>query len=252
MKYLIIAILFILSLGYAGYYLYMFDKRENITQKFESLNKEVPEYLTEKFWQNVTPKQLKEKLINITDINKIRVDTLENMFVLLIRHGQYPEIVDILVSAGADYSPKTKKSYEKTKATVLHWSVLRAEKSYDFTRALLKHYKSIDEPDEFSKSSPLQWALYFRTPIEVIRLLLSLGADPNFQDKNKYTPLMSASIPNQYSGISFIDPKVIQLLLDYKANITIRNNEGKTAYDYMTENEEFAKTELFQKISIQF
>ena len=249
MKYLIIAILFILSLGYASYYLYMFDKKNDLseivsieekdtTQNVEPLDKDIPEYLTEEFWETVTLEQLKEKLTNIKDINKARSDTQETMFVLLIKHGRHPEMIDMLVSAGADYSLKTRDSYlieEKNKnsfngeprATVLHWSVVRTEKSYDFTKTLLKYYKNVDEPDDIFGSSPLIWALYFRVSIEVIKLLLSSGANPNFQSKARSTPLVAASVLNQNAGVSFISPEVIQLLLDYKADITIETLKEK-------------------------
>ena len=249
MKYLLIVILFILSLGYAGYYMYMFDKRDRTN---EPVGTGVQEHLTKKFWRNVTPEQLKEKLKNIKDINEIRPDTQETMFALLIKHGQYPEMIDILISAGVDYNLKIKEAYEKIRVTALHLTVIRTEKPYEFTKVLLKYDQNIDEPDEVFGGSPLQWALFYRAPTEVIELLLSMGANPNFQSKYKHTPLISACPPNRYIGVSFINPKVIQLLLDHKADITIKSlDEGKTAYDYMKENEEFAKTELFKKISIQ-
>ncbi|MCZ0933093.1 MAG: ankyrin repeat domain-containing protein [Oligoflexia bacterium] len=45
---------------------------------------------------------------------------------------------------------------------------------------------------------------------------------------------------------------MIQLLLNHNADITVKNAGGKTAFDYMKENEEFKKTELFKKLSAQF
>ena len=53
MKYFIISILFLLSLGYAGYYLYTYDKKGNAINKPESqviTPKKNPEYLTSEFW----------------------------------------------------------------------------------------------------------------------------------------------------------------------------------------------------------
>ena len=79
MKYFILLILFVLSICYAGYYLYMFDKK-NVAVKSENgvdflksnnskkeliNNKQLSEHFTERFWKNATPEQLKEKLENI-------------------------------------------------------------------------------------------------------------------------------------------------------------------------------------------
>lgn len=57
---------------------------------------------------------------------------------------------------------------------------------------------------------------------------------------------------NKFNNESYIDPSTIQLLLDHNADITVKDIGGKTAFDYMKENEEFTKTELFKKLSKQF
>ncbi|MBC6415022.1 MAG: hypothetical protein GDA46_01330 [Bdellovibrionales bacterium] len=62
---------------------------------------------------------------------------------------------------------------------------------------------------------------------------------------------MAASTRNTRKNISFIDEKTIQLLLDYKANINIKNLEGKTALDFMKDNSDFRETELFKKLYLK-
>ena len=277
MKYLIIAILFILSLGYIGYYLYMFDKRDGIdksisvqvtsdTSKGDGIDKSIPaqvvsdtskrdkgknrkspKHLSRKFWKNVTPEQLKEKLKNIEDINEVHLKKKRSMLHLLMKFGQYPEMVDLLISAGVDYN-----LIDENGNKALHYAFRRTEQAYEFTKEFLKYDKNIDAPNGRSDASPLQSATFNRSDIKVIRLLLEKGANPNFQNRKGRSPLISASIPKRKTGVPFIDPVVIQLFLDYKADITIKDKNGKTALDYMKENEEFKKTELFKKLSTQF
>ena len=107
--------------------------------------------------------------------------------------------------------------------------------------------------------TPLALAVVFKLPFEIIKLLLEKGANPNVLLKPKegtflYTPFMVVVLPGIMDpDDSFIDPKLVQLFLDYKADINIKNSaDGKTAYDYMKENEEFKKTSLFKKLSSQF
>ena len=87
----------------------------------------------------------------------------------------------------------------------------------------------------------------------MIKLLLERGANPHFQmRKKKSHVLIAASMPNLRNGDRFIDPEVIQLLLDHKVDITVKRSDGKGAYDFMKENEEFKKTDLFKNISKKF
>lgn len=259
MKYLILFALVALSLSYAGYYLYMFDKKEKVHRENEDSKRdsgdniageaqEIPEHLTQGFWENVTPEQLTEKLKHIENINEVRPDDNQSMLHLLVLHGQYPEMIASLISAGVDYTLNEAGHGRKA----LHYAVIRGNQAYEFTKELLVYDKDIDAKDTRYGSTPLSWAVFFRSDIKTLQLLLERGANPNFQSKNGGTSLMAASFPNRFIKVSFIDPEVIQLLLDYKADITIKNDEGKTALDYMKKNKEFKKTELFKKLSAQF
>ena len=77
-------------------------------------------------------------------------------------------------------------------------------------------------------------------------------ADANAISSKGATVLIAASVSEELDEVVFIDPEVIQLLLDHKADITVKSPEGKTAYDYMKDNAEFIKTKIFKKISAQF
>ena len=250
MKYFIIAVLFVISLVYSGYYVYMYDKKvdkkEEKTAFKTPVPVKIPEHLTKKFWDNVTPEQLKEKLKNIKDVNEVRPDKKMNMLHLLSLHSQYFELVPLLVSAGVNYTLQDVKHG----ATPIHYSLINEKnKSVEFLKQFFKFNVDIDTTSGRGNSSLLIWAVYQRSSIEIIRFLLEKGADPNFKNKWVHTPLIVAFLTNRETGSSFIAPEAIQLLLDYKADIAIKANDGKTAFDYMKENEEFIKTDLFKKLS---
>ena len=204
------------------------------------------EFLTENFWRNVTPKGLKEKLKSVKNINKIKTKDNQNMLCFLVRYGKYPEMVSLLINAGVDYSIKS--SVDGGKA--LHYAVIRKEKTLEFTKEILKYDTNVNEHK--GKGTALIWALYWRAPIELIKLLLEKGADPHFQMENGSHSLIAASTPNRFTGEDFINPEVIKLLLNYKVDITMKNSERKIVYDFMKENKDFKKTELFKKIPAQF
>lgn len=73
-------------------------------------------------------------------------------------------------------------------------------------------------------------ALYFvdHDCINIYSMLIDNGANVNHQDKAGDSPLFNY-LSNKDQGT---DIKVIQLFLDVGADITLRNNEGKTALDY--------------------
>ena len=205
-KYLIVAVLFILSLGYAGYYLYMLDKTDDQQAEPDptaidsvpdivSLDA-IPDYLTQEFWQSVTPKQLTETLKRVKNINLIRPDSQETMLTLWAQHGQHPKMANMLIQAGADVQLRSCKPNAVDKriscATALHYASARANKSYEFVQVLLPHYKNMDEQDSLFGSTPLHWATFFRSSTNTIHLLLEKGANPNLQDKSRK--------PCSYSG----------------------------------------------------
>ena len=243
MKYAFVFIFCIISVIYLRYFvLYEYDEMENSLQHLETL--QIQDYLTPEFWENVTPEQLKEKLKSIENVNEVRPGSKQNMLHLLVLHGQYPEMVDLLISAGVDYNMITGSG-----ALPFHYAIIK--KDYEWTKDFLKYDMDINAV--FNGTSPLFLAVYYRQPTKVIQLLLEKGADPHFRTpKTKDTILRAASAPNIRTGVSFINPEVVQLLLDHKVDITIKDNKGKTALDYMKKNKEFIKTKLFKELSAQF
>ena len=207
----------------------------------------LPNYLTREFWQSVTPEQLKETLKNVKNVNQARSDNQETMLILLIKYGQYPEMVNALIQAGANVLFKSCAPAIPC-GTALHYISFRSDKSYEFAQALLPYYKNIDELDD-NGANPLQWIIFAKIPLKTVLLFLEKGANPNLQTKNGNHALISAVVPNPMLKEPFIDPQVVQALLDFGADLKIKNNEGKSAYDYMKQDSAFSKTELFKQIS---
>ena len=257
LKYLFLfLVLFLSGLSYIGYYLYNFDKQESAVNSINSSPKK--KYTrTEQiiyYWKNVKPEQLREDIKKSKiGINAPRITNGRTKLHYAVLYGKSSELIDILISNGADVHLKDKfikngELYMQFKP--LFYALIRKEQAFEFTQKLLKYDTNLNETG-FIKDrtvTPLMFAAYNRLPLELIRILLEKGADPNFSGTPTY-PLILAAIPNKTRNISYINPAVIQLLLDHNADITKKDIKGKTAYDYMKENPIFSKTELFKQLS---
>uniref|UniRef100_A0ABD2XPK1 Uncharacterized protein n=1 Tax=Trichogramma kaykai TaxID=54128 RepID=A0ABD2XPK1_9HYME len=86
--------------------------------------------------------------------------------------------------------------------------------------------------------SPLHIAARYRHP-RVVELLLMRGADPNKQDAEQSTPLHALTrlcICQCTNGVQFCDKrkpvdKIIQMLIEYGADIEARNSDGDSPLD---------------------
>ena len=58
---------------------------------------------------------------------------------------------------------------------------------------------------------------------EILRVLLSHGADPNIADKNKRTPLMLAALDVG------TEPGIMEALIEYGADLNAQDEDGMTA-----------------------
>jgi len=90
--------------------------------------------------------------------------------------------------------------------------------------ALLKSGVNVNERTR-SKSYALN-AAAVENEIDVIRILLDHGADPNVQNNQGDTPLICAT---KYAGGK---AETVELLVKAGTNQDVRDNEGKTALDY--------------------
>jgi ankyrin repeat protein len=76
---------------------------------------------------------------------------------------------------------------------------------------------------------------------EVIKLLVKHGADPNVLNKEGDTPMICAT---KYAGG---DPKTVKLLLGAGPDLSIADNDGKTALDYAKQYNQSEAVALLEK-----
>lgn len=96
-----------------------------------------------------------------------------------------------------------------------------------FTK-VLPQLKNIDEPFNAIDETPLTLAAY-NGRYEMVEALLKRGANVNHQTKNGYSALIFAAMVTHKNMDNAL--KTVRLLLAAGANKSLRNSEGKTAYD---------------------
>jgi ankyrin repeat protein len=70
-------------------------------------------------------------------------------------------------------------------------------------------------------------------------MLIKRGAKVNVQDHKKNTPVMVAAFFNK--------PKIMQYLIEQEADISIRNNEDKDAYDVAEEKDHYECKQIISR-----
>ncbi len=149
-----------------------------------------------------------------------------------VRYSDGLECVEALLDAGADITKKNKYGY----------SALVLASCYNgnpqILTNLLTEYKSSDR--------------------EVLRSLVFLLSEQNISERQQLTKLQlfmdkavplnvlyEGKTPLMYAAQYGNSTKVIQLLLDNQASITLRSTEGKTAFDYATKNNNLAHDDTY-------
>ncbi|PKP51661.1 MAG: hypothetical protein CVT95_00390 [Bacteroidetes bacterium HGW-Bacteroidetes-12] len=102
--------------------------------------------------------------------------------------------------------------------------------------ALLLIENGADQNNQFDTRSVLTMAVMFNQP-KVVKLLLEKGADVNATDGTLATPIMFAAQEG------FLE--IVELLLQYNADITKKDKTGETAYDKAIKNNHKALAEKF-------
>ena len=130
-------------------------------------------------------------------------------------NGNYVEIAALLIDNGADYNASS--TYRASS-----WILTCGRGSPAMVRLMLDHGADPNAVDA-NGWSLLRVAISYS---EVLKLLLEHGADPNLADTTTgETPLMRAAI---YRCVN-----IVNLLLEYNADVTQENWDGKSVLDML-------------------
>jgi hypothetical protein len=129
-------------------------------------------------------------------------------------------------------TPKEEKNEAKQKQW---WSQVKEATAQDVL-ALIKRGAEVNEVCGFNNDTALHMASE-RVDLEIVRVLIDNGADPNAKDHCGRTPLhrlanMSTYCVSKLSDNDGRKAKTCQLLLDGGADPAIKDSNGKTALDY--------------------
>ncbi len=146
-----------------------------------------------------------------------------------------PEIIHILVNAGADVNARSKEnsSWRGQPTPLLPKGLtalmVAAGKQdpiiHTNVSALIEAGADVNLQDEAGFTA-LMYAAYFNY-YEVVKAILDAKPDVNMQDNYGRTALMLAVVNE-----NDIDPQVVKALIDAGARADIKDNAGKTALDY--------------------
>lgn len=132
--------------------------------------------------------------------------------------GTCPALVRLLLARGADPN----KAFGRG---ALIWSIIAGNRDQIAWDMLMAGAK-VNEPD-CDGETPLYCAAY--GDLKFAKALLARRADPNAADKKGMTPLMCAT----YSAAN---ADSIKMLIDAGADVTAKDNEGRTALMYAQEH----------------
>jgi ankyrin repeat protein len=93
-----------------------------------------------------------------------------------------------------------------------------------------------------SRLRPIHSAAAHRQPavsLEIVRLLLARGADPNLKQEKGYAPLHQAA--------AHANLKMVELLLDHRAEVNSRTDDGRTPLTLARDNGHDAASELLRR-----
>ena len=180
------------------------------------------------------------------------------------------EILELLLEAGADVNNRNMGGL-----TPLFAAIYNQSENIEFLQILINGGADIHAENN-EGATPLILALSQSRNPEIIRLLLD-GQTVNHSEKNGWTPLMVAA-GNTHSDMSLIipllltagadiydynkdawtalriaaefqkDPMIVSLLVDAGGNIHSTDIAGKSALDYMRENETLKNSDLYHQL----
>ena len=159
-----------------------------------------------------------------------------NVLVDLCGYPDYMRVIKELLAAGVDVDAEDDKGESALVRACLTGDADLVKLLLDNGADANIRYQSglYFVKDSFTSKYCGGYPLHIVCPIDppLMRLLLENGAEANAVDKEGYTPLMRAFLNDEECDSGTIKT-AINVLLEYGADPTIKDEEGKTVFDYV-------------------
>ena len=186
---------------------------------------------TADYWKNITLEQIQACIDKGVDVNAGNGDE-ETLLHLLASSNKNPEIVKLLVDAGANIDARE----ELFGATPLHIAA-GENNNPQMINALLDAGANVHARTKLGFAS-FHLAAGGNNNPEIIKILSDAGADVNAQNSSKSTPLHLAAKDTK-------NPEVIIALIKAGADGKAVDKEGKKPLDYANKNEVLKDTRAY-------
>jgi len=171
------------------------------------------------------------------------------------------QVLQLLIASGADVNARdkdgehlliTSMKRKFSKEIIMALVAGGADVNAKFNKKETVYYPCDSDCGISNNTTPLMFAIgyYDSYGKEVVKAIINAGADVNAKDIWEMTPLMRACCREEttseydeekddlnYRVIAGDTEEIIKLLIDAGADITAKDKDGKTAYDYAKENE---------------
>ncbi len=164
--------------------------------------------------------------------------------------SNYDKIIDVLINNGANVSYKTKNNLSVLdfllsggsdyNETYVNSQFEAFKKIIEIDNTLA--YKELLRKESIGSGNYLHRAVYFNNDKIVDYLINKLNFNVDEINLNNETSLMIAAKENNI--------ETVKCLLNNNANVTLKNNDQKTALDFARDNGNFEIVELLENINI--
>ncbi len=164
--------------------------------------------------------------------------------------SNYDKIIDVLINNGANVSYKTKNNLSVLDFLLSGWSDYNetyVNSQFEVFKKIIEidntlAYKELLRKESIGSGNYLHRAVYFNNDKIVDYLINKLNFNVDEINLNNETSLMIAAKENNI--------ETVKCLLNNNANVTLKNNDQKTALDFARDNGNFEIVELLENINI--